>query len=130
MRYIIIGYGNIGKKRQNALGIKCVTTVDPYVEDADYKDYKNVPLESFDTAVLATPPEEKIEIVRYLLSNKKHVLSEKPLPFRNKKELDGVKSLAEGNNVIWYTSYNHRFEPLIIKLKKFIIKHKKTSYIF
>lgn len=120
MKYVIIGYGNIGKKRQNALGKKCVTTADPYVEEADYKDYKEVPLDSFDAAVLAIPPEEKIEIVKYLLSNKKHVLSEKPLPFRDKKELDDVRTLAEENNVIWYTSYNHRFEPLIIKLKEIL----------
>jgi len=130
MRYIIVGYGNIGKKRQNALRKKCVSTVDPYVDNADYKEYKDVPLESFDTAVLATPPEEKIEIVRYLLSNKKHVLSEKPLPFRNKKELDEVKLLAEQHKVIWYTSYNHRFEPLIIKLKQILEKNGIGDFYF
>ncbi len=118
MRYIIIGYGNIGKKRHNILGKKCVATVDPYVDDADYKDYQDVPLNQFDAAVLSIPPDIKMDLVKYLLSNKKHVLAEKPLRFRDKKELDEIRSLAKKNNVIWYTSYNHRFEPLILKLKE------------
>ena len=75
-------------------------------------------MDLFDAAVLSTPPDIKMDIVKYLISNKKHILTEKPLRFKDKKELNELHSLAKENDVIWYTSYNHRFEPLIIKLKE------------
>lgn len=120
MKYIIIGYGNIGKKRHNVLNEKCVAIVDPFQETADYGDYKEVPLDSFDAAVVAVPNTVKIEILIYLLTHKKHVLIEKPLLFKDKQTARKLYSIAKSNHVIWYTSYNHRFEPMIVKLKKFL----------
>jgi len=116
VKYIIVGYGNIGKKRKNAIKDSCVATVDPINKDADYKDYKNVDLNSFDAAVLTTPPSAKNEMLKYFLEKKKHVLAEKPLNFKDKNELDKISTLSKKNNVIWYTAYNHRFEPNLIKL--------------
>jgi predicted dehydrogenase len=120
MKYIIIGYGNIGKKRYNALKEKCIATVDPNKEGVDYKDYKKVPIDSYDAAILSVPNDIKIGIMKYLLSNKKHVLVEKPLLFEDEKAAQELLSIAKDNGVIWYTSYNHRFEPLVVKLKKFL----------
>jgi len=117
MRYIIIGYGNIGKKRKGVLGEKCVATVDPTSPEADYKDYRDAPLSDFDAAILATPDSVKFEILKYLLENGKHSLVEKPL-FLEKSEMDTLRYLALKKKVIWYTSYNHRFETLILKLKQ------------
>lgn len=120
MKYIIVGYGNIGKKRHKALKEKCVATVDPFLEEATYKSYKEVSSDIFDVAVLSVPASLKIEILEYFLKKKKHVIVEKPLLFEDKQTIDKLSSIAKTNNVIWYTSYNHRFEPLIIKLKEFL----------
>lgn len=120
MRYSIVGFGNIGHKRQLVLGKKCIATVDPNSKiNSDYKNVKDVPLEIFDTAVLTVPQQLKYELTEYFLSRGKHVLVEKPLvitPQQGKKLL----SLAKKKKVILYTSYNHRFEPNIIKIKKLL----------
>lgn len=119
-RYIIVGLGNIGTKRKKALGKKCISTVDVVNKEADYKKYTNVPLDIFDIAVLTTPPKEKNEMLEYFLKKGKHVVVEKPLELKDKKELDRINLIAKKNNVIWYTSYNHRFEPLLVKLKEIL----------
>lgn len=122
MKYIIIGYGNIGKKRHKVLNGKCVAIVDPFQKKVDYSDYKEVPLDIFDAAVLAVPNDIKIDILEYLLMHKKHVLIEKPLLFKGRETAHRLNLLAKANDVIWYTSYNHRFEPMVLKLKEFLEK--------
>jgi len=137
MRYIIVGYGNIGHKRQAVLGKKCVATVDPDKKvKAIYKSHTDVPLEIFDAAVLTVPQEFKNELVKYFLSKGKHVLVEKPL-LVTKKQADVFKKLAKKNKVIWHTSYNHRFEPNIVKINKLLnankigkLYHAKLVYSF
>ena len=119
MRYVIIGLGNIGRKRRKALKEKCVGTIDP-VGDADYKNFKEVSLDIYDAAIMAVPNEIKIEILEYLLSNGKHALIEKPLLFEDEKLAEKLDSIARYSGSIWYTSYNHRFEPLVVKLKKML----------
>lgn len=120
MKYIIIGYGNIGKKRHKVLNEKCVAIVDPFQETADYSDYNEVPIDNFDAAILAVPNAVKINILEYLLKNRKYVLIEKPLLFRDSQIALKLYSIAKTNNAIWYTSYNHRFEPMVMKLKEFL----------
>ena len=120
MKYIIIGYGNIGKKRQKVLDGKCVAIVDPFMEEADYSDCKDVPLDLYDAAVVAVPNEAKIEILEYLMAHGKHTLVEKPLLFNDEEIAARLDSIARSNGVIWYTSYNHRFEPLVMKLKELL----------
>ena len=130
MKYVIIGYGNIGKKRYNALGKKCVATVDPFQENVTYQNYKNAPFDAFDVAILSVPNSVKIDMLKYLLSNSKHVLVEKPLLFNDEKIADELSDIAKKNNVIWYTSYNHRFEPLVIKLKKVMTEKGIGDFYF
>ena len=54
-------------------------TVDPVIADADYRSVQQVPLASYDAALVCTPDEAKLELLRHLLENGKHVLVEKPL---------------------------------------------------
>lgn len=118
MRYLIVGYGNIGHKRAAVLEKKCTATVDPDPSaGATYKNVQQIPLNIFDVAVLTIPQQLKYALTEYFLSIGKHVLVEKPLiitPSQGKK----LSNLAKRNKVIWYTSYNHRFEPNIIKITK------------
>ncbi|MGB8216473.1 MAG: Gfo/Idh/MocA family oxidoreductase [Candidatus Methanoperedens sp.] len=120
MRYIIIGYGNIGKKRHKVLQDKCLAIVDPFLEGTHYSEYKDVPLNLYDAAVVSVPNSVKMEILEYLMKNGKHVLVEKPLLFENEEIAKKLDSNAKASSVIWYTSYNHRFEPLVIKLRELL----------
>src|SRR5690606_12076873 len=67
---------------------------------------------------VCTPDGPKQEILEYLLSNKKHVLVEKPLFFAAEQTYRDLAKLAQDNQVTCYTAYNHRFEPHFINLKK------------
>lgn len=120
MRYIIVGYGNIGKKRHKVLNGKCVAIADPLLEDVKYGDCREVPLDIYDAAIVAVPNAVKIGILEYLLTHKKHALIEKPLLFDNEQVARRLYSIAGSNGAIWYTSYNHRFEPLVMKLKELL----------
>lgn len=120
MRYLIVGFGNIGHKRQAVLGKKCIATVDPKKQvKADFPESRKVPLDIFDTAVLTVPQQVKYELTEYFLSKGKHVLVEKPL-ILSPNQFKYLQNLAEKNNVIWFTSFNHRFEPNVVKLKNLL----------
>lgn len=122
MRYLIVGFGNIGHKRQAVLGKKCVATVDHNPEQkADFKDSRDVPKDIFDSAVLTIPQQAKFQLTKYFLSIGKNVLVEKPLIFTPKEGMELLK-LSKKNNCTWYTSYNHRFEPNLIRLSKILKK--------
>jgi len=71
-------------------------------------------------AVVAVPNNIKFEILQFLLKHKKHALIEKPLIFNDEKIARDLHSQARANGVVWYTSYNHRFEPMVMKLKEFL----------
>jgi scyllo-inositol 2-dehydrogenase (NADP+) len=120
MRYAIIGYGNIGKKRKAVLGGKCTVLIDPINPEAQYKFINEVPVNSYDAAIVSTPNSVKIEILEYLLLNGKNALIEKPLLFSDYNIANNINHISIKNGVIWYTSYNHRFEPLIGKLKEYL----------
>jgi scyllo-inositol 2-dehydrogenase (NADP+) len=116
MRVVVVGLGVQGRKRRAVAGEECVATVDPFNPEAGCKRIEQVPLRSYDAALVCTPDEVKIELLTYLLSNGKHVLVEKPL-FAPGEELLGLKTLAARNRVTCYTAYNHRFEPHFVRMK-------------
>ncbi|MTI08302.1 Gfo/Idh/MocA family protein [Curvivirga aplysinae] len=119
MRYIILGYGNIGQKRKKALGGRCVAIVDPFNEDADFKKISAVSPDLYDAAILCVPNSEKLELIQALLELGKHVLVEKPL---NLKDEDYVKinNLLQEKKLLLMTGYNHRFEPNVMKMKELL----------
>lgn len=117
MKYALVGLGNIGAKRREILGERCVATVDPYNTAADFSDFRQLSDDSYDAAILAVPNTAKLDLVRLLLASSKHVLIEKPFLLPDWETAQELYGLAKTNKVIWYTSYNHRFEPLIEVLK-------------
>jgi predicted dehydrogenase len=119
MRVIVVGLGIQGKKRLAVAGGDVVATVDPVSPDAAHKDVKDVPLGSYDAALVCVPDEVKPPILEFLLKNGKHVLTEKPLL----AGVDGIRkldALARASGAACYTAYNHRFEPHIVELKKIL----------
>jgi predicted dehydrogenase len=112
-----VGLGNIGHKRLAALGGACVATVDPFNPAADYAHLTDCPDDRYDAAVLCVPNDVKIGLIHSLLSQRKHVLVEKPLLFTDEDEAGQLEATADCNSAVWYTAYNHRFEPSIATMK-------------
>ena len=120
MRVIVVGLGVQGRKRLAVAGPEAVGTVDPASPDARYKCIEDVPLSSYDAALLCVPDEPKIDLASYLLSNRKHLLVEKPLFANDPASVFRLKLLAEANGTVCYTAYNHRFEPHFVRMKETI----------
>lgn len=120
MKVIIVGLGIQGRKRLSAANKEVVAIVDPFSQDATYSSIEQVPLNSFDAALLCIPDAPKIEIITYLLKNSKHVLVEKPLFAEHTSELEKLRDLSVSNKVTCYTAYNHRFEPHFVGMKQLI----------
>lgn len=128
MKVIVVGLGIQGAKRLRIAANDVVATVDPYKADADFKDIKQVDLNSYQAALVCTPDDTKIELLTYLLSNRKHVLVEKPIICESDREIEALMQLAKKNGVSCYTAYNHRFEPFIAKARG-IIESKEIGDI-
>jgi len=118
MRAIVVGLGVQGYKRRAAAGEDCVATVDPVNAEATRRDIHDVPLTDYDAALICTPDGAKLDLLRYLLSNGKHVLVEKPLWAEDDAALRELQALAERNNALCYTAYNHRFEPHFARMRE------------
>jgi len=120
MRFLVVGLGVQGRKRQAVAGSEVIATVDPVSPEADYRFIQEVPLNTYDAVLLCTPDEPKIEIIAYLLSQQKNVLVEKPLFSADPAQLVELKNLAIANKTTCYTAYNHRFEPHFVRMKELI----------
>jgi predicted dehydrogenase len=120
MRAIVVGLGVQGHKRRKFAGSDFATTVDPVNPEAQYRKIEDVPLKTYDTALVCIPDEPKIEVLTYLLGHGKHVLIEKPLWAGDDKQIRELEQLARTKKVFCYTAYNHRFEPHYVRMRELI----------
>jgi scyllo-inositol 2-dehydrogenase (NADP+) len=119
MRVAIIGLGVQGRKRYAIAGEHVVAAVDPVASGVDFQRVEDVPLGSYDAACVCVPDQEKLAILRHLLTNGKHALVEKPL-LGSPAELHELIELSRSKRAACYTAYNHRFEPHIARLKRIL----------
>lgn len=129
MKVIIVGLGVQGYKRQKVTGKDVVATVDPFNSNATNKKLDEVALDKYDAVLVCTPDDVKIDLLKKILSNGKHVLVEKPLITKLDEELFELQKIARENNVVCYTAYNHRFEPHFVEMKN-LISSKKLGQIY
>ena len=120
MKVIVVGLGVQGRKRLAVAGADVVGTVDLLSDLVDFKRVQDVPLDSYDTALVCTPDGSKVELLTYLLGHGKHVLVEKPLVASENDELERLKTLASRSGAVCYTAYNHRFEPHLATVKQLL----------
>lgn len=120
MRIAVVGLGVQGHKRREVAGAEAVATVDPVHAQAQFRRIEDVPLDSYDAALVCTPDESKIALLTYLLTNGKHLLVEKPLFAESSEQLAELKNLAESKRATCYTAYNHRFEPHFVNMKRLL----------
>lgn len=117
---VVVGLGVQGQKRRLVAGPDVVTTVDPVHPEAQYRALEDVPLASFDAALVCTPDEPKLDLLAYLLGHGKHVLVEKPMLAGDPAALTALARLARDRGVACYTAYNHRFEPHFVRMREAI----------
>jgi scyllo-inositol 2-dehydrogenase (NADP+) len=117
VRIVVVGLGVQGRKRREVAGDDAVATVDPVNPEAQYRRLEDVPLGSYDAALVCTPDDAKIALLSHLLANGKHLLVEKPLFAETTEDLVKLQKLAEKNRTTCYTAYNHRFEPHFVHMK-------------
>jgi len=129
MRVLIAGFGVQGKKRHRIAGSEAAGIVDPVFAGADWRDITEVPLDSYDAVLACIPDEPKVEILKYLLGNGKHVLVEKPLFAESDAELVELECLARSTGAACYTAYNHRFEPHFVRMRD-LIKSQALGQIY
>lgn len=120
MKVVVAGLGVQGKKRIAVARADVAATVDPIQQEADFRKLEDVPLNRYQAVLACVPDSEKIPLVRYALSNNKHVLVEKPLLGENVDDLVELQHCAQSKGVSCYTAYNHRFEPHIVHLRGLI----------
>ena len=118
-RVIVAGMGVQGAKRQRHAGAECVATVEP-AGGHDYTDIRDVPLDSYDAALLCVPDAPKIGLLTWLAEHGKHALVEKPLFAEGNGTLAALQDLARASGVMIYTAYNHRFEPQFVAMRDLI----------
>lgn len=117
MKLAIVGLGNQGRKRQQIAGADVTTTIDPVAPTAEFRQLEEAPLDRFDAACVCTPDENKVAVLRHLLSHGKHVLVEKPL-LATEQEFDELAELSKRHRAALYTAYNHRFEPHLVRVRE------------
>jgi len=117
LKSVVVGFGVQGHKRRRFAGVDWVATVDPVHPEAQFRHIADVPLSSYEAALVCTPDEPKMELLKYLVSNGKHVLVEKPMWSPDDGQLTELEALAHQKGVFCYTAYNHRFEPHFVRMQ-------------
>ena len=117
MKVVVVGLGIQGTKRLAVAGPDVVATVDPIHPGAGFRSLAEVPLDTFEAALVCTPDAAKLELLGYLLGHGKHVLVEKPLVASDESALETLAAVAKRQAVVCYTAYNHRFEPSFVRMK-------------
>jgi len=124
LRVVVVGLGVQGIKRAHIAGNEVVATVDQdKKKKANYINLSNIDTDTYDAVLLCTPDSIKIDLIKEILNNKKHVLVEKPLFANDIKQIEELQKIALNNNLVCYTAYNHRFEPHFINMKNIIAKN-------
>src|SRR5262245_26394972 len=100
MRVIVAGLGVQGYKRRAVAASDFVASVDPVNSEADYRRLEDVPLDHYDAVLACIPDAPKIELLRYCIANKKHVLVEKPLWAASDDDIVAVQAHARQAGVV------------------------------
>ncbi len=118
-RVVTVGMGVQGAKRRKHAGAHCIACVEP-TGGHDFTDLRDVPLESYDAALLCIPDAPKVDLLGYLADHGKHALVEKPLFATEDATITELQTRARVTGAVLYTAYNHRFEPHFVAMRDLI----------
>jgi predicted dehydrogenase len=140
MRFAIVGYGLVGRKRAAAiarLGHQTLLVVDSLQERAaeitearSASDFR-VAAEAadIDAVIIATPHAELSPIATACLHGGKHVLVEKP-GGRNLAEVRAVAEAASAAGRVAKVGYNHRFHPALSRAHAIVARGEIGPLLF
>ena len=97
----------VDTNKQNTLGYKNIKITD---------NYKEI-ISDIDAVSIVTPTNCHFEIAKYFLSNKKHVLIEKPMT-QTVLESKKLLKIATSNKIVLQAGHLERFNPVMKKLSK------------
>ncbi|NHZ85959.1 MAG: Gfo/Idh/MocA family oxidoreductase [Planctomycetia bacterium] len=134
MRTVVIGCGNIGVKRINAIRniseieIVGLVEVDPqqkqylqnnynYTVSDNYQKYLTD--KSIDAFIVSTTTHPSLKIIKDALNAGKHVLCEKPLGYE-KSQTKKITDLANRKSLVLHIGFNIRYDEGIQKAKALI----------
>jgi UDP-N-acetylglucosamine 3-dehydrogenase len=127
-KILVLGFGNMGKNHVRVLSenpdVEVVGVVDPMARPEQmksglklFKEISEVPLASFEAAVVATSTETHFAVAQKLLEAGKNLLVEKPLASTYKQSLD-LAALAESKKLLLTVGHVERSNPAVRKLKE------------
>ena len=138
MKTVVIGCGNIGVKRINAIQniseIEIAALVEVNLQQKQYlqnnynylvsKNYqKYLTDNSIDAFIISTPTHPALKIIEEALKAGKHVLCEKPLGDRV-SQTEKITNLANENNLVLHIGFNMRYDEGLQKAKLLITEGK------
>ena len=138
MKAVVVGCGNVGVKRINALQeipeIDIVALVEVNTQQQEYlrnnysypvsKDYKKYLKDaSIDSFIISSPTHPSLKIIEDSLKSGKHVLCEKPLGDQV-SQTKKITELAYENNLVLQIGFNIRYDKGLQKAKLLIEEGK------
>jgi myo-inositol 2-dehydrogenase/D-chiro-inositol 1-dehydrogenase len=138
MKTVIIGCGNIGIKRINAIQnipeIEIIGLVEIDKDQTEYlktnysyptsEDYRSfLTDESVNAFIVSATTHPALKIIEDGLKAGKHILCEKPLG-DNVKQTETITNLAKKNSLVLHIGFNLRYDDGLIKAKQLIEEGK------
>ena len=134
MKVAVIGVGYLGKfhaqKYANLEGVKLIGVCDSNLDQAKliakelktkaFSDYQQL-ADKVDAVSIVTPTQLHFQIAKYFLSNKVHVLVEKPITSKV-VEADELIKIAQDEQLILQVGHLERFNPALMKASELLDK--------
>lgn len=131
MRYVLIGFGNMGKNHYRVLSesanSEVCAIIDPFCDSVpgiphfkSFSDFIESKI-SVDAAVVSTPTDTHLEYIDACIRNRTHVLVEKPISTDILKAKN-LLEIAKQNNVVVFVGHVERYNPGVLLLKELIDK--------
>jgi spore coat polysaccharide biosynthesis protein SpsF len=129
---IVIGCGSIGQRHIRNLkniGIKSIfafRTRKGFHQDLprelgviELNNWSAVAKEKLDVAIISNPTSLHLDTALNCIQNVKGIFMEKPLS-NSLEGVDGLISLINKNNTVFFMGHNLMFHPIVLNIKKFI----------
>ena len=134
MKVAVIGVGYLGKfhaqKYANLEGVKLIGVCDSNLDQAKliakelktkaFSDYQQL-ADKVDAVSIVTPTQLHFQIAKYFLTNKVHVLVEKPITSKV-VEADELIKIAQDEQLILQVGHLERFNPALMKASELLDK--------
>lgn len=114
---LIAGLGQRGKTLSSILESNTFDTLDPFVDDSNFKSVHQVNVLDYDKIIISTSEKEKNYYINLALKNRWNVLVEKPLLF-SPKQINQWEKESRSLGIHISVAYSHKYEKLLEFLRQ------------